>query len=364
MVAMSAELIDRIYEAAAIPELWEDVLQELSILHGFEGGVLFTVNANSQRGAFTPGVKDAFDAFLRDGWASRSERAGRTIAKKHAGFVRDEDLFTPEEAAVDPLHVELLRPFGLGDVAGSVVKCPNGDVVALSFERALTRGRTPDSAIAGLDVLRPHLARAATISGRLELERARTQVATLSTIGLPGAVVSATGRATAVNPEFEALVDQIEIRAHDVVAPRDEGAATLFAAALSGAASERPRGRSIALPRTPLRPPAVLHVAPIRRNGRDVFPGASWLLVVTPLGGKPAMPATLLGGLFDLTPAEAKVAAAVLDGLSVTEIAARGGLSPSTVRNQMAAIFAKTGATRQSEFILLCGGTLPATWGE
>ncbi|QZN98657.1 hypothetical protein [Chenggangzhangella methanolivorans] len=249
---MVADVIDRIYEAATIPELWEGLLEDLSVEHGFEGGVLFTVNANAQRGVFSQGVRDVFDAFLRDGWASRSERARRTIAKNHAGFVRDEDLFSAEEAAVDPLHVELLRPFGLGDVAGSVIESPNGDLTALSFERALARGRTPDDAIQAFDALRPHIARAAVIAGRLELDRARTQVMTLSSIGLPGAVMSTTGRAIALNSEFEALSEQVEVRAHDLVAPRDPKSAALFAQALAGII---PGGRSIPLPRTETRRP-------------------------------------------------------------------------------------------------------------
>ncbi|QZN98656.1 helix-turn-helix transcriptional regulator [Chenggangzhangella methanolivorans] len=69
------------------------------------------------------------------------------------------------------------------------------------------------------------------------------------------------------------------------------------------------------------------------------------------------MPASLLGGLFDLTAAEAKVAAALIEGLTLQEIAARHSLSVSTIRNQVAAVFAKTGVSRQSEFVLLCGGS-------
>lgn len=353
---MVSDVIDRIYEAATIPELWEDLIHDLSIDHGFEGGVLFTVNADSQRGVFTTGVREVFDAFLRDGWASRSERARRSVAKKHAGFVRDEDLFTPEEIEVDPLHVELMRPHGFGDVAGSVIECPNGDFMALSFERSLSQGRTPDSVIKAFDVLRPHLARAAAISGRIEIERARTQVATLSALGLPGAVVSSTGRAMAMNHKFEALTDQFDFRSRDVVAPQDPTAAALLADAMRLDPDKVAAGRSIPLPRTEDAPPAVLHVLPIRRNGRDVFPSSSWMLVATPLANAPNMPATLLSGLFDLTAAEARVASAVLAGLTVQEIAAQRSLSESTVRNQIAAIFAKTGASRQSEFILLCGG--------
>lgn len=349
--------IDRVYEAAVLPELWSPLLDDLSRGHGFEGGVLFTISAMAQRGVCSPGVKDVFTAFLAQGWAAKSERALRTIAKRHAGFVRDEDLFTAAEIETDPLHADLLRPFGFGDVAGTVIDCPNGDRMVLSFERALARGRTPDDVMLAFDALRPDLARSSMISARIELETARAQVAALGAIGLPSAVLSMSGRVIAANGAFEQLSAQLEIRARDVLAPKDPGAASLFRDALAQAeALKRQAGRSIALPGAEGAPVGVLHLLPIRRNAHDIFPSAGWLAAVTPLGAAAFAPTSILGGLFDLTPAEARVAYAVVEGLTVNEIAAQRSLSAATVRNQLAAIFAKTGVSRQSELVLLCSG--------
>ena len=59
----------------------------------------------------------------------------------------------------------------------------------------------------------------------------------------------------------------------------------------------------------------------------------------------------LLATLFDFTPAEARVAAAMANGSSPKEIATTFGVALSTIRSQLLAIFAKTGATRQSELV-------------
>ncbi len=59
----------------------------------------------------------------------------------------------------------------------------------------------------------------------------------------------------------------------------------------------------------------------------------------------------LLATMFDLTPAEAKVAAALAKGHSPKKIATSLNLAVSTVRSQLKTIFGKTGAKRQSELV-------------
>ena len=54
---------------------------------------------------------------------------------------------------------------------------------------------------------------------------------------------------------------------------------------------------------------------------------------------------------FGLTPAEAKVLAALVDGSSVREAAARLGVSERTVSTHLGRVFMKTGTHRQSELI-------------
>ena len=57
--------------------------------------------------------------------------------------------------------------------------------------------------------------------------------------------------------------------------------------------------------------------------------------------------------LFRLTPAEASIAAALLDGLTVDDISASRGLSPKTVRTHVKSLLAKTGTSRQADVIRL-----------
>lgn len=60
--------------------------------------------------------------------------------------------------------------------------------------------------------------------------------------------------------------------------------------------------------------------------------------------------------LFGLTPAEVRVLAGLLDGVSPAAIAEAGGTSLPTVRTQISNILAKTGTAGQSELLVLLSG--------
>jgi DNA-binding CsgD family transcriptional regulator len=80
------------------------------------------------------------------------------------------------------------------------------------------------------------------------------------------------------------------------------------------------------------------------------------VLVLTPVTLPQAPPVELVQSLFDLTPAEARVARSLTIGATVEEIAATAGVSSNTVRTQVRGVLGKTGCRRQSEVVALLGG--------
>lgn len=71
--------------------------------------------------------------------------------------------------------------------------------------------------------------------------------------------------------------------------------------------------------------------------------------------------------LFDLSPAEARLAQLLADGLSMEEAALQLGVSRNTVRSQLQAVFAKTGTNRQGDLVRLLlssAATLAQRGGE
>ena len=356
---MDPQLVDRIYESSFLPELWPQVLGELADLAGGRGGVLFV--ANPEVGIFrwcgSARIREDLEAYVAGGWVHRDLRQERVSTSRHAGFLTDADLFSAEERANDPTIHDYYRARGLGWTAITGVPLPTGDMAILTVEREYDDGPVEPGAVSMLDSLRPHLARGALISARLQMERARAASEALSFIGLPALVFDARGAVMAANALIDDLSGLLRWRARDRVSLRDLAADALFQQSIATIGLERaPPVRSFAVRDADGNPAVVAHVIPIRRNVRDLFAQCAGLLVTTPLTLPDAPPVELIQSLFDLTPAEARVARSLVAGDTVQEIASGAAVTSNTVRTQVRGILEKTGCHRQAEVIALLGG--------
>src|SRR5262249_14926820 len=97
----------------------------------------------------------------------------------------------------------------------------------------------------------------------------------------------------------------------------------------------------------------VAHILPIRRTARDIFARCAAVLVLTPVTQPQAPPVELVQSLFDLTPAEARVARSLASGKTVADIAGDGGVSRNTILKQLRGVLEKTGCHRQAEVVAL-----------
>lgn len=105
----------------------------------------------------------------------------------------------------------------------------------------------------------------------------------------------------------------------------------------------------------------IVHLVPARGVAQDFFLSASVMMLVTPVESASAPATGVLQGLFDLTPAEAKVAEGICGALSVNAVTASLGVKRETVRAHLKAVMAKTGVKRQTELIgILAGKQIPS----
>lgn len=346
---MPDALIDRIYESAAIPELWEDTLQRLSEAVGSFGGLLFVLRDANSRWVASPGARALWEGFTAGGWLENNTRAIRLQNLNHAGWVHDLDLFTREELDREPVYTDFFRKIGAGWGAGTAIELPDGDSIFFTVERAYNAGPFSARDIGALDALRPHLGRSAFLSMRLAMAHAQTTVAALSAVDTAAAVVRPNGQLMATNAQMEALIPGVflDLRARLTLASK--AADDLFGAALkqlSGAgvadvASIPVKGR------TEEEPSCVIQVLPVRRAASDVFSGAGFIVIANTVSIAPSPRASLLSALFDLTPAEARIARGIAELKTPATIAAENGVSRETVRTQMKAIYTKTGLNSQ-----------------
>ncbi len=357
-------LADRIYEAAVVPEKWPTVLGEMSAAADGAGGVLFTANAHHVIGVTSPDLTSIFEEFVRDGWAEMNTRPVRLAAANYPGFVSEYDVFTDEELNNDPVYRDFYRKRGLGWATGTMVETPSGDSIVFSFERAYNKGPVPAATVKQFDLLRPHLVRAALLSSRLGLERAAATANALQSLGLPGAVLFRGGRLLAANHLFEQLMPTLFQDRRDRLVLADLAADALLAVALRDdlLTSGRTAVSSIPVAATKKHSPLILHLLPVCGAAHDIFTRGTSLLVVTPVDRAIVPKAHVLQGLFDLTPAEARVARGIGEAQSIDTVAVSLGVSSETVRTQLKAVLSKTGLSRQQELIsLLAGKALPVS---
>ncbi len=348
-------LTDRIYEAAIVPGFWPNVLQAFCDVSDAFGGVLFAANSQYSGWVASPDMTAPFAEFVARGWAERNPRPGRAVQRKLTGFVGDRDLFSPEEMDADPTY-EYLRSKGLGWCAGIVAPIPCGDIIVFSWERRYEAGPFDPETIQSFNGMASHLRRAALVAARLGLEKARTAAETMGALGLPAAVLSRSNQLLLTNDLFEKFVPSLFQDYTKRLVIRDVRADALLKNALdrtNADSSSFVQVLSVPIAARHDLPPMVVHIVPIRLAAQDVFSAAKCLIVITALTKEAGPDATLIQGLFDLTPAEARVAKAIAAGLQIREIAAIHEVSISTVQTQLKSVSAKTGTSRQSELVLL-----------
>jgi len=99
--------------------------------------------------------------------------------------------------------------------------------------------------------------------------------------------------------------------------------------------------------------PVWLHLVLLKPEGSAGAFGTLPMVLVTLFDPQqvPAFDPFALASLFDLSPAQARVATALAQGLTVAQIAAAAGTRVSTVRSHMAAVLQRVGASRGDDLV-------------
>jgi DNA-binding CsgD family transcriptional regulator len=357
---MIEEIIERFYEAAFIPDEWSHVLEQTSNATASATGTLFVFGDNAPpTGRTSPGAQPLFDDFIRgDVWRT-CESVQRMCAIQPASFVNVDDYLSQDEIERDPIRIRL-REAGIGSNICTSIALPTGELLMFVFQRWLKDGHHAEAAVSALSELRPHMARAGLVAARLRLERARTTVSALEAIGLPAMTLSSSGKVLASNRLMEAMSPLVAISASDRLRISIPALDRLFQECLEAASKpQRYLVRSIPLPAQNGNGTAVLHFIPLVRNAKDIL-GGDIIVVATAVTSSSFVPdPSVLSGLFDLAPAEAKLATSLFSGLTLQDAAKASNVTFKTARTYLERIFVKTGVHRQSELIALLKNTAP-----
>ena len=179
-----------------------------------------------------------------------------------------------------------------------------------------------------------------------------------------GAIVHANQQATSLLGHSDGLR---EVDGH-LCCVRPEDTARLRAAverlAQGMLRGEIARCTTLAVSRAERAHPLGVLIAPLltaRANGGDGAPGVGHILVtVRDPDESVHLPVDVLQQQFDLTPAQARLSAALASGESLEDYARHAGVTVNTARTTLKSVFARTGCRRQAELVLMLTGSVAA----
>jgi DNA-binding CsgD family transcriptional regulator/PAS domain-containing protein len=357
--------LDMLYGQAVERGDWEPVIARFADLIGGEKAWKPDLDALNGAG---PGVMARIDPAAQDRYlqyyASRNPFVRPILARPTTPWplevMTDEDRFPREEFVRTEYYNDFLAPQDIHSVVIVRLARNGGMLSTLNVTRPKRAGRFERS---GLDVARrlhPHLIRALalsrTFSGLRGFADGLVEVLDSSAHGI--FLLDAEGRLQHANSAGARLLREPQglcLVGGRLSAARSEPARKLEAlisraAGLDGASRT---GGSMALATPSRTRPLSTTVAPLRAERLAASGAPAVLVCVTDLEAGVSLPEQTLRDLFGLTPAETRLAVALLEGLTPREAAERFGVSPHTVHAQLARVFEKTGAKRQADLAQL-----------
>lgn len=360
------KIFDEIYESAFDRDRWVPTLTAAARTLDV-AGVSIIGRPSLKIPTINPPVLDEMASdYFDSGWFQQNDRLVSCIkfwaAGGGAGASR---LVSNEILNVDdplmrtlPIQEEFFRRHRLRWFIGAEMKICGGEPVYLSVDRFETAERFTSDELAAVDLLAQHIRQALRIIATIEAAAAQGAGMSFDSIGRAAVMVGRNAKVLALNRRAEAHLGK-SIRVVDgALCASDPGAQRAFAALVTQAAdqnftSSRSMPDPVALGRRGRRP-LLAHAIPCRAASNDLFRGVSAIvLLVDPDEGLAPIAVKALEDVFELTPAEARLAAAIHRGCALEACAVEFGVTVRTVRNQLTAVFRKTGVSRQSDLIAL-----------
>lgn len=365
-----AELVGGIYEAALDPLLWRQFVDRIEAIYPDLTVMLFS-HENQNPGADLSITVNYPDAALRDYGAYYFANSpyvdfvpGNQIGlpTRSEAIISDAELFTTEH------YNDFMRPHGIGRYGtGMVLEREPAGWASLSFgdQRDDTARREHQMLLLGL--LAPHLRRAFRLR--------RTLIDAGSAAAAPQAlfdgwahaafVLDRDGRVRTMNRRAEMLVARGDgvvlnrlgrLRSFDDKCSRALDDAIAVCRALPDGAVLGDVGLAgTMLPRQRGGSPLHAMLWPVVSAGEFGLPAApgQMLLVVSDPDETPLGAAAWIARRFGLSPAEERLADAVIAGVPLNEAAEQLGIRLSTARTRLKTIQTKTGCHRQLDLVRL-----------
>lgn len=358
-----SELIGTIYDCAIQPELWPVALERICSLIGGTLGTLSILDAEDKsiKFAWQWGGDPYWLDLLFKRYASQMPffltlpllKTGEVINTQHLV-----DLTGDRSALDGPFFREWAQPAGYRDVAGVVLHRSATRFSLMTVQTPFSRDVVSKTDIDRIESVVPHVRRALKISDALGMQTvtAQTFERTMERLNTPLILVDAESRVIYANPSAKGLLADGAILsvAHGRLNAHSPEQLHQLCSAVTRcttvAESDLEGGTTVRLT-SQTQSTAVAHVLPISPANAGMVTKPVRVCAVIVVGASVSPPPAIetIIDLFNLTQTEARVALAVLEGMSRAEIAEAMSIADSTVKTHMSRILQKSGTRDREE---------------
>jgi DNA-binding CsgD family transcriptional regulator len=353
-----SDLLRHLDRASLDPAAWADACDALARLVDATGTVLIPYDADDRGPALprSPSLEDGMQRYLDGGWHKHDLRADKGFPRAlNTGYATDQDVIAPEEMRRHPYYQEFLRPLGLCWFAAISFEV-GGKVWAASVQGTPARGPFLTEDVAALLKVRTAVELAARRAAALGNRRVEFLEDAFAGAERGVAALDSAGRITRLDARAERMLREAELARHGRLGSRDTLVHRRLSDLVDGAVAFR-WASGLKLPGPVLVPGAggkafSVDAIPMPRDFQALLAGATVLVTIHEVAASDrARPA--FRERWRLTAREAELAQRLAAGDGLADAAAAMGISLSTARQHLKAVFEKTHTHRQGELVAL-----------
>ncbi|HEY8605651.1 MAG TPA: helix-turn-helix transcriptional regulator [Noviherbaspirillum sp.] len=368
-------LIGLIYETLESPERWHALYEALAAATDTKSIHVLGLDKRHGTLSYSDGANLPVQGELAymQHYRFSDPRLAMILERPLFGWVHCHELLDDDYVANSPIYQEFLLPYDRRYLTGCKVVDNAEATVVLAAMRGVAQGPMPPEAVAFLERLLPHFARACRIGVKNFIYSTQALVGhtLVSKLRQPVILISGEGEVVHVNESAQRLLQSTRlarVEAGMLRLPRRQQDELLRKCAELEKALKTGNGRqegTNGFHSLPVMDEPPQHGA----DGGKLYAFFTMLAPADVMGSfglrpivmlffyhpesAPAIDASLLYAAFGLTPAECRVATLLAEGLSLKQIADALGTRHDTVRKQLRAVYQKTATNRQPELIRL-----------
>jgi DNA-binding CsgD family transcriptional regulator len=362
-------IIEKIYDAALDPQVWEALLGEIAAAIGAVAGVYAGLDIRHGRGAYwyTVGHDPRMQSLYNEHYLAVDPTLAHIIKTPGRAFACSEYL-SDSDVASSRFHSEFMIPNGIRYVLSGVVSMEGSMISFFGFQRHISQPPFSQIEADFLQRLIPHFAKGDQVAAKVNMisDAKRLAMTVLDRMDYGIVIVNRVGHVRMTNQRAEQWLQSGEvvqslfgrIRLSNI--KDNEVLEKLVRTAASGDSGDM-QAKSIETTANHADVRVRIVVLPVSKDEQRQLDDdeASVTIIISDQNQQRAMAPHVLQDSYGLTVAETRVATGLAGGQTQDDLGESLFVSLATIKTHTQHIYQKTGVSRQADLVRLVYG-LPA----